>query len=150
MANSNWDKEDAGRTSSSREESGAMEGAGGSSENQGDGFETGNARQGGSGGGGGQQGGGSGGSGGSSGGQGGSGGGANKGGGMGASDTGLDKSRERIADEPDSSSRSGGMSGSSGSTGLGGETSKEESGSGGVEGTSPRGGGSDPDRTSQT
>ncbi len=136
MANSNWNKEDAGRTSSSREESGAMEGAGGSSENQGDGFETGNARQGGSGG--------------SGGGQGGSGGGANKGGAMGTSDTGLDKSRERIADESDSSSRSGGMSGSSGSTGLGGETSKEGSGAGGVEGTSPRGGGSDPDRTSQT
>ena len=47
MANSNRDRKDSASTSSSREESGGMRGSPSGSENQGDGFETGNARQGG-------------------------------------------------------------------------------------------------------
>lgn len=46
MANSNWNKKNPGSTSSSREESG-MRGSPDGSDNQGDGFETDNARQGG-------------------------------------------------------------------------------------------------------
>ncbi|MEX1185995.1 MAG: hypothetical protein WEA80_05345 [Gemmatimonadaceae bacterium] len=47
MANSNWNKKDSARTSSSREKSGGKRGSPSGSENQGDAFETDNTRQGG-------------------------------------------------------------------------------------------------------
>ena len=47
MANSNWNEKDASRTSSSREESSERHGSARGNEDQGDGFDSGNARQGG-------------------------------------------------------------------------------------------------------
>ena len=129
MANSNRDRKDSASTSSSREESGGMRGSPSGRENQGDGFETGNARQGGMSG-------------------------AGSGDRNTRRDSGLDDSRDRgMSGESDSSSEAGGMHGSSvthGSSGLGGETSDgATSRPGGVEGTSERDGREDPDRVSR-
>lgn len=152
MANSNWNKKDSARTSASREESGGMHGSPSGSEKQGDGFDTGNARQGGKSGAGtggsdrGQQGDSSGGfSGSGSGHEGGNknaaGAGQQTGNRNSSSDSGLDDSRDRGMS---------GSSGTSGSTGLGGETSEgSTSRPGGVEGTSERDGREDPDRGSR-
>ena len=121
MANSERDRKDSASTSSSREESGGMRGSPSGSENQGDGFETGNARQGGmSGAGSGDR---------------------NTRRDSGLDDSGLDDSRDRGMS---------GSSGTTGSTGLGGETSEgSTSRPGGVEGTSTRDGREDPDRGSR-